>query len=569
MVCALLIWHILNRLKIPCAWLAAVIFAIHPVNVESAAWIAQRKNLLSMFFFLVTLLLYLQFDVDGRRKWYCLAVVSFVLAMLSKGAVVMLPVVVLMCVWWLHGTITRRDVMQSLAFFAVSAIMGVVELWFQTVNVIGETVVRDDTFLARIAGAGWVVWFYLYKAMLPVNLCFVYPRWEINTANWISYLPDLALIFLLVLFWYYRRSWGRSILFALGYFVVMVAPATGFAHFYFLKYSFVADHYQYMAIIGVIAFVAAAGYFVANRLGEKATAVMKWISVFIVVTFGILSWQQSGIYKDVEVLWLDTLRKNPDAWMAHNNLGALLQVRGKLGEAVDHYQHALRIKPDHAESLNNIGIILSIQGKLDEAADYYLHALQTKPDFEQAHYNLANVLRSQGKFNEAFSHYRKALQIEPDNADTHHALAILLVQGGRLDEAVEHFRQAAQIRPDYFEVHYNLGNVFKSQGKLEQAVNHYRKALQIRADNAELYNNFGVVLKLQGKLDEAISCYREALRIKPDYARAYNNFGGALLAQDKIEDAIKHFNQALQIEPDYTEALRNLNIALRLRDGSD
>jgi tetratricopeptide (TPR) repeat protein len=447
-LCALLIWRILVLLKIPCAWLAAFFFAVHPVNVESVAWITQRKNLLSMLFFLTVILCYLRFDDSGRRRWYVMALVSFILAMLSKGAVVMLPFILLLLAWWLHGRITRRDLLRSVPFFAVSAAIGVIEIWFQTVNVIGETIVRDDTLPARIASAGWVVWFYAYKALIPVNLCFLYPRWQIDVGNLLSYIPSVGLLGVFILFWIYRRSWGRPLLFAFGYFVLMVTPATGFAHFYFLRYSFVADHYQYMAIIGMIALVAAVGYYAAIRLGTGAAEFAKVVSVILVVVLSSLSWRQSGIYKDTETLWHDTLKKNPNAWLAHNNLGTMLTAQGKLIEATYHYQQAV----------------------------------SARPDFAEAQFNLGNALKSQGKYEEALFHLKEALQLGPESADVHNDAGVVLKMLGRFDEAISHFRKVLELSPDYVKAYNNIGGTFYAQGKFKEAVDYFCQALDMKPD---------------------------------------------------------------------------------------
>jgi hypothetical protein len=274
-LCTLLLWRILVRLKIPVALPITLIFAVHPVNVESVAWVAQRKTILSMLFFLSSLAAYLKFDRTNKRRWYWMSVGLFVLAVLSKGTVVALPVVILMCVWWLRRTIKRSDVIRSLPFFAVSAVSSVLEIWFQYTKAIGADIVRSDSLPARIAGAGMAVWFYIYKALLPVHLVFIYPRWQIDPAKWFSWIPDLALLAVFGLCWRYRVSWGRPVLFALGYFIVMLVPILGFFNTYFMRYSLVADHYQYAAIIGVIALATVGGSRLATRLIKPATGVLK------------------------------------------------------------------------------------------------------------------------------------------------------------------------------------------------------------------------------------------------------------------------------------------------------
>jgi len=323
LACTLLIWRILVQLNVPAAFAAALIFAVHPVNVESVAWIAQRKTVLAMLFFLLAIFYYLRFDQTGKRVFYVLSVTLFILAMLSKGSVVGLPVVILLCIWWLHKTIARRDILRSTPFFVVSAVMSAVEIWFQYNRAIGEDVVRSDSFLSRLAGAGWAVWFYLYKAVLPIHLTFIYPRWKIDPTNWVSYVPGLLLVILLALAWRHRRSWGRSVFFALSFYVVMLLPVLGFFNIYFMRYSLVADHYQYVSIAGLTAFVLAVFYCILNRLGDFGNKIAKTIAVLLMAIFAILSWQQCYIYTNIETLWLDTLQKVPNSWIAHNEIGLI------------------------------------------------------------------------------------------------------------------------------------------------------------------------------------------------------------------------------------------------------
>jgi hypothetical protein len=213
-VSSVLIWLVLRRLKIPGAWLAALVFAVHPVNVESVAWITERKNTQPMVFYLLTILLYLKFASDGRRRWYFLALCSFLLALLSKTSVVMLPFVLLGCAWWQRSSIVRKDVVRAIPFFALSGVLGLVTVWFQ--YDIGGDIVRTDGFFSRLAGAGWAVWFYLYKTIIPYKLCFVYPRWEIDPSSIASYLPAIILLGCFLVLWWYRMGWGEHFCLDLG-----------------------------------------------------------------------------------------------------------------------------------------------------------------------------------------------------------------------------------------------------------------------------------------------------------------------------------------------------------------
>ena len=443
--CSLLIWPILARLKIPGGWLAALLFALHPVNVESVAWITQRKNVLSLFFFLVAVLSYLRYDDQRRPIRYGFALFAFVLAMLSKGAAVMLPVVLLMCVWWLRGRINLRDVWRSLPFFAVAAVMSFVEIWFQYERSIAQDVVRDDGFAARLAGAGWAVWFYVYKALLPINLCFVYPRWQIDPRHWSAHLPNLALVALLALTWQYRRSWGRPLLFALGYYVLTLLPVLGFFDVYFMKYSLVADHWQYLAIIAIIALVVGWAASLAPMHGRVTRWMLCIFALFVLGSFSLSSWRQSKNYHDSETLLRDTVSKNPNAWMAHYNLGILLREKNQFEAAKHHYKITIQIKPDHAKAHNNLGIIFKRQGHVQEAIAHYRQALAIKANFFQAHYNLGVVLMDQGKIDQAIRSYQEALRIDATDPDLYLELAKAFKAQGKDEQAAKSYRRAIEL----------------------------------------------------------------------------------------------------------------------------
>jgi protein O-mannosyl-transferase len=566
---ALLIWLILRKLSIPGAFLAAVIFAVHPVNVESVAWIAQRKNAMAMLFLLLSVLWYLLYLERARLRlaakqstahcppstvhyplptahcyiWYWLSLSAFVLAMLGKGSVAILPILLLGIVWWLRP-LTWRDVLWTAPFFAVAAVLAAVNVWFQTH---GLGVIRTADFTERLLGAGSVVWFYLYKAILPLDLAFVYTQWKIEAGNPLWWAPLLAALAVTAVLWMYRKGWGRPLLFAWAFFCVALVPVLGFTDVYFMRFSPVADHYQHIAIIGLIALVAA-GWSVWRRPLRGATYwAASAIPIAAVGTLAFLTWQQSGLYRDEFTLFGDTLQKNPNCWLAHNNLGYIQSITGRQQEAIEHYKQALALKPDYSDAHLNLGVALLETGRPLDAVEHLKESLRLLPDRADAHYNLGNALGALGQRQQSIEQYEKALALKPDYYKAHNNLGSALVYGGRSREAMEHYQQALKLNPDNAEVYINLGLLMAIEGRLKEALEYYQQAVRLNPNSAEAYNNLGLLMEKQGRLSEAIEHYQKALQLKPDFDTAYTNLASACSKLGRPAEAIAMAQKALEI----------------------
>jgi Tfp pilus assembly protein PilF len=444
-----LVWIILRHLKILGAWLAAAVFAVHPVNVATVAWVSEQKNTLSMLFCLVALLSYLRFDEMGRWQWYVISLGTFLLALLSKSAVAMLPIVLLGCVWWRRGRIQWRDFICSLPFLIFSLILGLATIWFQYHRVLRGSVVRTDGLLGRFAIAGWAPWFYLYKALLPCNLSAVYPRWEIDPSRWVVYAPAVALVICFTLFWWKRRTWGKPLLFGLGCFVAMLFPVLGLFDQDFYQYSFVADPWQYYSIIAPIALTVAAVTVICRRLSVRQDSLGRTISVLVLVALGLATWERSNVYGSEESLWRDTVRKNPEFWMPHYNLGTTLLQAGKPEEAINQLEQAAQLGPDRAKVHSNLGLALAQDGRLNDAVAQFKQALKINPELFEVHANLGHALMMLGKTTEAIAQWEQALRIEPRSAEINYDLGQALEQSGRIADAIKHYEQALRIKPDY------------------------------------------------------------------------------------------------------------------------
>ena len=452
---AVLVWMILLRLKIPGAWLAGLVFAIHPVNVATVAWISEQKNTLSMFFYAAALLMYLRFD-EGTQPfaakgwgWYGFSFAAFLLALLSKSAVVMLPVVLLGCLWWLHGRVQRKDLLRIGPFIALSLMLGLVTMWFHhnRALLLGELTVRTGNIFSRVAAAGCALWFYLYKALLPWNLCAIYPKWNVDVSHWVSFVPGLILAGGFALCWWKRKSWGRPLLFGLGYFAGMLFPVLGFFQISFHEYSLVADHWQYHPIIGVIALVVAAGVAISLRMGEWGRSDGMLASVALLTVLGAATWTRARVYAGSETLWRDTVVKNPNVWVAHFNLGNAYLQASKFQDAMGEYQQAVQLKPDLAEGHNNLAFTLLQVGDVNDAIKHLERVVQIHPDSAEGHYDLGNAYLQAGGVQEAIGQYEQAVRLKPDYTYAHVNLGFALAQRGRFGEAVQHWETALRLDP--------------------------------------------------------------------------------------------------------------------------
>ncbi len=557
---SLLIWLILRKLSIPGDFLAAMLFAVHPVNVKSVAWIAQRKNMVAMLFFLLSILWYLRLvksaplwvaakPIPNPQSlipilWYWLSLTAFVFAMLSKGSVAVLPVMLLWIVWLLRP-LTRWDLVRTSPFFLVAVMLTGVNMWFQTHGT-GE-VIRTASIAQRLQGAGGVVWFYLYKSLLPIDLAFIYPQWQIKADNLLWCMPMLAALAVTAVLWLYKNSWGRPLLFAWGFFCVAIVPVMGLTDVYFMKFSLVADHYQHIAIVGVVA-LASAGWSVWH---QRTQGKAHWTPVILAVTavgaLAFLTWRQSGLYREEITLYRDTLKKNPECWLAYNNMGFIYQKTGRPKEAIEYFQQALRLKPDFAEAHNNFGGLLIQLGRTEEAIKHLQQTLQVWPNSAEAHNNLGIALFHEGRLPEAMEHYRQALQIKPNFSDAYSNMGNVLFQTGRLQEAIEHYEQALRLNPDCFEAHNRLGIALIQTDRLQEAIGHFQQAMRLKHGDPEVHYNLGNALNKAGEVQEAIPRYLEAIRLNPDYVEAFANLASTYGDAGRSSEATAAAQKALEL----------------------
>jgi protein O-mannosyl-transferase len=455
-ISALLLLKILRRLEIPGAWLAVAIFALHPVQVESVAWISELKNMLSGVFYFSSALVYLQFDRTRKAAPYLVSLLLFILGLLSKTVIATLPGALLVIFWWKRGKLSfKRDALPIIPFFIVGIAAASFTAWIERSLIGAEGSAYNFTFIERVLIAGRVIWFYLGKLIWPLDLIFIYPRWQMSQSIWWQYLfPVTVAVALAILVWLSR--WRRGPLAGMLFFVGTLLPVLGFLNVYPFRYSLVADHFQYLACLGIIVPISAG----ISLALTQARSWQRWsgyiLCVCLLMLLTVLTHAQSGMYKEVETVWQTTISKNPAAWMAHNNLGAVLLTKKELDEAIDHFSKAIEIKPDEASAFANLGNALLQKGELGEAIFQYRKAVELKPGEAGLHYNLANALLARGEVDDAIAEYQSTLVINPNYGDAHNNLGAVLLQQGKLDQAIDHYQKALEINPQDVRAEGNL-----------------------------------------------------------------------------------------------------------------
>lgn len=474
---ALLLWWFLRRLGLRAAWLAAAAFALHPVCVESVTWVTERKNTLSLLLTLLAAHAYLT-SSDARaaaserrgRKvqpgppWnrasgvlYAAALASFTLALLAKTTAALLAPALLVVAWWRRGRLRWADVRPLVPFFAIGLALAWHTAWLEKTMVRASGVEWSLSLPGRVVLAGRVLAFYAGKLAWPVDLAFIYQRWVIDPRAWLQWLPALAALAVLAAAWALRGRFGRGPLAGVLLFGGIVFPAMGFFNVYAMRYSYVADHFAYQAA-AVFAAVAVCG--IANLLAGRPPIVRRaavGLGVVVLAVLGVLTFRQSRVYRDQDTLWKDTLAKNPDCFMCHTNYGYSLVTRGRVAEAIDHFEASLRLKPDNVPTLLNLARVEEERGRFDEAIARLRVALEIDPTDTTVLVNLGVVYTKAGHFDDAIVQFEMALgNPSPNDYLAHNGLGVALIRKGRTAEAVDHFREAVRLKPGYEMARSNL-----------------------------------------------------------------------------------------------------------------
>ncbi len=510
----------------------AALFSLHPLHTESVAWVSERKDVLSTFFWLLSMWAYSRYVERPGKIRYTPVLFFFMLGLMAKPMLVTLPFVLLLIDYWplkrfqLAKLGIRGLLLEKVPFFVLSAVSCTVTLYTQQSAgaVAPFTVFSLDL---RIANALVSYVSYIEKMIYPFNLAIIYPHPR-TLPGWQA---AGACLFLLTVTLLAIRTAKRCPWFATGWlwYLGTLVPVIGLVQ---VGEQAMADRYTYIPLIGLFIIIAWSGPELVSRWRYKKYG-LKIIAAAILLILTAITLRQLPHWKNSMTLYTHTLHVTSNNHVAHYNLGIAFADQGLLAEAINHYSEALKINPGIPEAHCRLGLILMDHGKLDAAKSHFYQALRINPNYAEAHNNLGIALVNQGKIPEAIEHYHAALRVKPEFAAAHNNLGSALKKQGRIDEAIKHYSEALRIEPDHVDAHYNLAGIMTNKGRADEAIRHYLKILRINPRDAETHNNLGVALLLKGNIEDSVAHFREALRIKPGYVNAQINLKRVLALQGK------------------------------------
>lgn len=515
-----LLWRLLLRLGVPGAWFAAALFAVHPLHVESVAWIISRKDLLSALFYLSAFFMWIRFVESPSTRRYTAVLALFAAALLCKSIAITLPAALVIWQWWREGRVTAEYLLRVVPFFLVGLVIGGFDIWFYKTH---TALSFDYSIYERALIASRALWFYFGKLLWPTNFAVIYPRWEIDIADPLGWGYFLAAVAVAVALWVMRGRIGRGPLACALFFAVTLSPTLGLVDYSFMGHSFVADRFQYLAGIGGIILLAGAAVHAADRLSPAAYKVARGIALAVLALLGVATWNQTGIYKNEVSLFTHVISVNPQSWAAHQNVGMAMLRLGRFEEAEEHLRNSLEIFPLNIKAFRNMGEALNGQERYEEALKWYQTAVSLEPDEPLNHAGMGVVFFRMERYPEAVSSIKRALDLQPD-FETAPMLHSLIAQGlrgmGLHDEADRHFELsvelAREMSPRDPSAFFSRAEDLRGRKLYGESLGWYGEAIRVDQDFALAYAGMGDSLYQVGRYIEAVSSIKRALELNPD-----------------------------------------------------
>ena len=556
----LLLWHLLRRLAVPGAWVVAAVFAVHPLHVESVAWVIERKDVLSGLFYFAAVLAWVRFVEQPRLGRYTWSLVWYVAGLLSKSIVVTLPAAFLIWHWWKQGRVTSVDLLRMVPFCVVGLVITVGDLsFYQSL----EPLSLGYSFTERTLIAARVLWFYAGKLLWPSELAVIYPLWDIHVADPLAWGYLIAAVAAVVALWYFRHNLGRGPLAGALFFAMTLLPVLGFVDYGYMQFAFVADRFQYLAGIGIMVVVIGS---IASGVGRLPGLWRKGalgVAAVVIVVLGLLTWRQASIWRNSETLNRHIIALNPQARSAHFNLSKALYNQKRYEEALEMARVAVDQRPDYSKGHANLGAIFNALDHFEEAETHLRRAIALNPQEKGAHFNLGKALYEQARYEEALEAARVAVDQRPDFALAHVALGVVCAALSRFEETETHLRRAIALDPEKGrDACLNLGDVLYNQGRYEEALDVTRIAIEQAPDLFEAHFNLGAILEELGRYEEAIDALEQAAALAPTSSQAaglYFRMGQTAQDNGQPEVATQYYMRAFEIDPHHVKALDGID----------
>ncbi len=563
LLAAFLLWGALRQWGVRYAEWVALFFAVHPVYVQSVAWIAERKNGVALVWYLLALWSYGRFEISRQWRWYSLTVVLFGAALLSKTSTIMLPVVLIGLQLWRGKIFLRSECFKLLPFFVLALLAGLGRIGFESEFFASS--LPDRPWLERFLVAGHVPFFYLTKLVVPYPLVFTYPQWLIDPWQWTQYLPwgSLGIIGGLCL-WKYR-TWGKHVGWAFAIYGVTLFPVMGFFKNAWTQYSFVADHWVQIPSLSILVFlVGGSAYGISRWFGKQNSwggtssfgesySLEKWhyfvmgLAGVLVLGLTFLTRQQTQVYQNHQTLWEATVRQNPASWLAHLELGRVALNSGNYPQALVYLDEALRLQPKALYAYANRGLTYTHLQQHERALQDFQKALELQPQYVRGYYNRGNSHAHLKQYDFAIRDYSEALRLDPNYVEALSNRGLAYALSGRYEAALEDYDRALQLNPDFGEVYYNRGNLFLSLKNFEQALYNYTQALERNPEHLGAYNNRGTVYVQLQQYDLALQNYSTWLEYQPQAVSAYRSRGYVYWLSGEITEACEDFRKVCEL----------------------
>jgi len=558
-----LFWKILRELEFEISWLAPLIFAVHPVNVQSVAWIVQQGNLLGFLLLMISVWLYLVYEKNHKKSWQIGSLAIFILASMACPIAWVMPLLILLLDWWERREVSKQDLLYALPYFLIMTVFVIFHAWVRVPELRVFFSVEASEIISWIAKAGLALWIYMYQLIVPIHLMMVYPDLDVNSIRFYGYLGGLCFLVLIGVFFCFRNRWARPLWEASLFYLLFLFPFVLFTSSSVIPQTMIADYRQYIAMMGMAVLISEGFYILHHKYLSGKKFISQVLLGVLVLFFAYLTFQQTLGYRDEERLWQDTLNKNPRSWLAHQRLGDMMMRRGNIDEAVDRYRDANQLHADEPQILYSLGAALFKNRRVEDAIPFFKRIVELSPGFSNVQELLGDVFFEIESYMEAMSYYHQASMMDPRDAELFKKLGNAVAIQGLYGRAIIYFTKSLEIEPQDPDTYFGLGLANKELGNLESAEINLSAAILINPQDVTARKYYAEVLNSLGKYDRAYKEYELLHRNFPDDFSLAFDLGKVCSLREDYSLAATYFGRALRLDPKNEIAKNELNLVLK------